>query len=369
MSAANEGWYLSEPSADEAAGPLTRAALAAELASGRWSAEAVVWHVDLSEWRLAARALGAPSGQAGTGHGSEPLRHAPARSDPKPPAGGGTPAPGDGLTKAERAEQRRKRKALKDQALQGAGGEDGQRLLSHAADAGMNPAAIAQAREAQARAQAAQAAVKPGAKAATPDAAAAGEKAILLVRRLLARLVDTLTLGTVAAAAAYGVLAQRAEAVDWPAAPNPIQLAILGVLALVPLEALALMIFRTTPGKALLGLSVCSRGGSRPDPIQATGRAITVAWRGMGLGLPILGQIAWLVALAQSQATGVAPWDAARGLEVRAVPVAAGRWQAALFVVVAAIMLLESGTIGDIAGWVRSLVAAGAVPGVGLGVR
>ena len=66
---------------------------------------------------------------------------------------------------------------------------------------------------------------------------------------------------------------------------------------------------RTTPGKALLGISVQKDGGRKLSYGESLSRALSVWLLGMGAGIPIVYLVTWIVACVKLSNNGVTTWD------------------------------------------------------------
>lgn len=335
MNGLQNDWYVAGPDG-EAIGPLARIDLARRHAAGTLPRDALAWHVDHAEWLPLSRALsGLSSLTAGPGAAPParpPAQTAQAKAPPKPARGDGAPAkkpPSDDRAIRD-ARESRQVQALRE------------RLAASTAAAG---ASIERAR----------AAAGDTAGRAKVDAVQSGLRLQQGVRRVLARAIDVLLVGVPVAAIGWALFAQGdgglpAEA---PAAPF---LAWVSLFVLVPLETAMLALAGTTPGKALLGLRVTGPGG-KPDFGAAWGRARTVVWRGVGLGIVPLTIIAVIVAGVQLVNDGEAPWDRAQGLSMRAEAMENARWQWAFAAVVGGLFLLAGGLWGEIAVDLATVVA------------
>lgn len=95
------------------------------------------------------------------------------------------------------------------------------------------------------------------------------------------------------------------------------------VLHLVPwflIETLLIHHFGTTPGKALLGLSVVNIDGSRLSYGQSLRRAFRVMFAGIGFGLSLISPICQLMSWFLVRRIGTTLWDRAGGHRVTAAP-------------------------------------------------
>jgi len=332
MAEPEQGWYIAEPDGTTF-GPFSRGEFSLQRARGGFSAEALAWHVDFSEWRPLARiAMSGPTraGEASRGRAAAHVDNVAAQAQSRS-------AP----SKAER-------KAARQASAQSGGGgakaksastDDGRRLLQGAAlaRAAARPAASSTSHPAMTPA------ARPGGPAlGNPAAVVAPESAArlaLAARRLLARALDTLTLGMLGASLAWG-FAWR-EVANFPV-PNIALLLWASVFAMVPLAALSLALTGRTPAKALLGLETRTPAGGNPTFISALKREIDVLWRGMGLGIPVLGLITLVVAGTTLTNQGETTWDKRERLTTRSSGDA--KWQPAVIALLVAFYLLGTDT-------------------------
>lgn len=310
MSTLDDGWYIAEPDGTTF-GPMTRGALHDAFVRRLHSAEALAWHVEHSEWRLLSSIA----------HTSGPAPDRSARESRPPP--------------------------LQDEQARLTA------TLAKAAEAARHE--VQQKRERKAKAKAAVAAPRERdlaaapATAPTPAAGTTASNAPIALRRFAARILDTVTLGLLGAAVLWGLARWAAirfglgEVTD---PPFP-ALLFLAPLALLPLETIALTIAGTTPGKALLGLEVRRRDGSRAGPFKLFARSAGAFARGMALGLLPVALFTTLVAGATYVNKGVTSWDERSGTQVRAEPLSAGRLQAAAIALVVAWFVLTSDQAHD----------------------
>ncbi len=337
MSGLQNDWYVAGPDG-EAIGPLARIDLARRHAAGTLPRDALAWHVDHAEWLPLSRALSGLSSLT-AGPGAPPERAPPqapqAKAPPKPARGDRAP-PNKAPPSDDRA-IRDAREARQVQALR-------ERLAASTAAAG---ASIERAR----------AAGGETAGRVKADAVQSGLRLQQGVRRVLARAIDVLLVGVPVAAIGWSLFAQGDGGLpaDAPSAPF---LAWVALFVLVPLETAMLALAGTTPGKALLGLRVTGPGG-KPDFGAAWGRARTVVWRGVGLGIVPLTIIAVIVAGVQLVNDGEAPWDRAQGLSMRAEAMENARWQWAFVALAGGLFLLAGGLWGEIAVELAIAVAGG----------
>lgn len=344
MATINEGWYIAEPDGTTI-GPLTRSEFSERRLNGGFSAAALAWHVDLAEWRPLARITitaptraGAASRERADAHVENVAAKAHDRARPN---------------KAERKAMRNAAQAA--QATQStttatrpakqaakAAVDDGRRLLQGAAlaRAAARPAGTATAKPAELAAL----------KGKTAEAAEGAARLALGMRRLVARLLDTLTLGMLGAVVLYALAFRAMPGLDWPGTGVLLWLA---VFAIVPLATLSLAFAGRTPAKALLGLETRTPAGGNPSFAQALQREIDVTCRGMGLGLPPFTLVAMVVAATKLSSNGEASWDQRHRLTTRAVGNA--KWQPALIALIAALYLLSTDVWQQLFTWLLTL--------------
>jgi hypothetical protein len=352
MRSLKDGWYVA--GADGvAAGPMTRAEMQSASARGGFPPDALVWHVEIAEWRpLSAAALASPAADAARSATSAQSTLA-ERVTFEAPHSGTRPSPPKQSAAQRRAQAQQRRQGS-------ASHDDGQRLLSASAAerkqamGAMKPAAASASAPGQAAHPGALRSPAPilpgraGAKTAAKDTNPSGVAALECLRRFIARAIDTLTLGVVGAMVVWHYALRTVE--DGPelphfllGAPTPVALWLLAFAAMVPLDALMLAIAGTTPGKALLGLRVTASDGARPSPAAAVQRALGVYVRGLGLGIPFLAFFTLPVAGARRMNHGRTRWDEGAKLMVVAAPLSGGRWQLALVAFIAAWVAVSSG--------------------------
>jgi hypothetical protein len=314
MSGLHSDWYVSGPDG-EAVGPLTRQQLAEYQTRGSFGPEALAWHVDLAQWLPLSRVV------VGWSAGTSPQPPRPERTETPPRRARDAPPPGP----PDSAPKPPKRPPPKQGSPR-------------------PPAPASSAREAQQLRELRERLAASGAK--VPDAASAAKSAealTLIVRRALARLLDVVGLGVLGATVGWGLFEPTGVR------PEPPQLLWAGLFALVLLEAIALATFGTTPGKALLGLRLADAQGARPGFGAAFGRARTVVWRGMGLGILPLTVLAAVIAGVQTLNQGAAPWDRSLGLQLRAATIDKARWQTAFALLLGGLFALAAGLWGELA--------------------
>lgn len=294
----NDAWYVAEPDGTTH-GPMSRDEVVRAAVRNEFGAEAMTWHVDIGEWVPLAKIL---------------LRFGRATQDAPSVAQ---------VAKAQQREDRQKQRELPPSQRSDEPGK---------ANADERKRRVAETLR-----------PLPKPKAPAVDTNAAAESAARLGiagKRLLARYLDLMSIGLLAAVILLTLLG---DTIAWPqqlmdnsGVPDTGLLLWLAFVSMLPLEAVLIATFGTTPGKSLLGLRVESRDGAKPAFAQAWARAFGVFARGCAFGIPLLSQVAMLVAGGQTLKTGTAPWDEAQGLRVRGQPVGGGNWK---FIIIAAIVL------------------------------
>lgn len=96
------------------------------------------------------------------------------------------------------------------------------------------------------------------------------------------------------------------------------------------LEALCLHYWGYTPGKWMMRVEVTNEWGERMSLQQSFRRAVDVAIRGMGLGIPILHVFTMVHSMLRLTTHGITPWDEQKRVVVRHPPLEMWRWLALL---------------------------------------
>lgn len=294
----NDAWYVAEPDGTTH-GPMSRDEVVRAAVRNEFGAEAMTWHVDMGEWVPLAKIL---------------LRFGRATQDAPSVAQ---------VAKAQQREDRQKQRELPPSQRTDEPGK------AHADERKRRVAETLRP--------------LPTPKAPTVDPKAAAESAAKLGiagKRLFARYLDVMSIGLLAAVVLVALIG---DAIAWPeqlmhdgGVPDTGLLLWLAFVTMLLLEAVLIATFGTTPGKTLLGLRVESRDGTKPSFAQSWSRAFSVFARGCAFGIPVLSQVAMLVAGVQTLNSGNAPWDEAQGLRVRSNPVDGGQWK---IIIIAAIVL------------------------------
>ncbi len=94
----------------------------------------------------------------------------------------------------------------------------------------------------------------------------------------------------------------------------------------IPIEALMLASWGTTPGKFLLGTKLKFQGrGRKLDFTGALRRSFAVWFRGLGMGIPVLNVFCMMVAYNRLRMTQMTSWDREERIVVTHYPI--GRWR------------------------------------------
>lgn len=176
-----------------------------------------------------------------------------------------------------------------------------------------------------------------------------------VARRLLARAIDYALIALLIYGVIWGI-----DTVTSVADPflivlrSPFVVPIFVALAAIPLEAFALRVFRTTPGKWLLGLVVvtgvtCPADHVKPGAAQLSwARSVKVAWSGAALGVwPVA--LIWLISNWRDTRDREASWDVGGDSVVMARPMTMATVATGVAVIAATALILLSGWRRDYA--------------------
>lgn len=142
-------------------------------------------------------------------------------------------------------------------------------------------------------------------------------------RRFWARLFDT----TVIILVLYLALLSVDSPSGVPTAEDKLNGSILlGPLVWAFVEPVFLSIWRTTPGKAMLGLTVESKNRSGLTYKEGLFRSIKVWGRGLGMNLPLVSWITLAVAFQNLANNGQTSWDREGGLSVGVAEIGVDNW-------------------------------------------
>lgn len=84
---------------------------------------------------------------------------------------------------------------------------------------------------------------------------------------------------------------------------------VMQMIVMLAVEPLLLNLFRTTPGKAVLGIRVMQENGERLTVSQAFSRTLGVLIKGMGLSIPFYGLYTYYKSYERCSGREVQPWD------------------------------------------------------------
>jgi uncharacterized RDD family membrane protein YckC len=174
-------------------------------------------------------------------------------------------------------------------------------------------------------------------------AAAAGDTSPHPWRRWFARIVDFCCFGPVLG------MAVELAAPGALTGVNDLMLNVLLLAAWFPAEAFLLATFGTTPGKALLRITVTNADGTRLSHATAVSRSFQVWMGGLGFGIPLVLLITEIASYSRLESTGSTAWDASLGLRVTHGEMSTPRWIAAAAVIALILFLIGMGSV-DAAG-------------------
>lgn len=113
----------------------------------------------------------------------------------------------------------------------------------------------------------------------------------------------------------------------------------LNLLAMLLLEPLALMLFATTPGKAIFGIRVTDPEGRRLRYGAGVERTWSVLWDGMGMNIPLLGWYFKYKSLQEAEEEITLPWEWESDLTFSD----GKNWRYVVYVAVYAVLLAVTG--------------------------
>lgn len=125
----------------------------------------------------------------------------------------------------------------------------------------------------------------------------------------------------------------------------------------IPIEALLLSTWGTTPGKFFLKTKLKAGKKNRLDYMNALRRSFSVWFRGLGMGIPVLNFFCMLVAYNKLKMFQITSWDQDDHIAVTHYPI--GRWRiyVAVFIAVAGILYYYSEKESELrtaSSWVKS---------------
>jgi len=107
----------------------------------------------------------------------------------------------------------------------------------------------------------------------------------------------------------------------------------------IPIEALFLFLWETTPGKFLLKTRVVHTGRGRWNYFSALRRSFLVWFRGMGLGIPVVSLITMLHAYSHLRLRKISSWDRDEKTKVIHQPLHPARLGVAIVIILASFIL------------------------------
>lgn len=110
----------------------------------------------------------------------------------------------------------------------------------------------------------------------------------------------------------------------------------------IPVEALLLWAFGTTPGKFLLGTKLLWKGKKKPDYLTALKRSFSVWFRGFGMGIPVINFFCLLVAYQKLKLFRITSWDRDDQVLVTHHPIGSWRVWVSLIVIVSSLFFYYS---------------------------
>ncbi len=124
---------------------------------------------------------------------------------------------------------------------------------------------------------------------------------------------------------------------------NPFLFSFIATLVFVFVESAMLCSWGTTPGKALLKISVHRGDGALPGFNEALTRSLRVWVRGVGMSIPLLTLITQANAYARLTRDGVTSWDSAGNMVVRHQRIGPLRIAAVVFIFAVFMLLIVAG--------------------------
>lgn len=110
----------------------------------------------------------------------------------------------------------------------------------------------------------------------------------------------------------------------------------------IPIEALILRLFGTTPGKWLVGTHLNWAGKKKPDYMTALKRSFSVWFRGLGMMIPVINLFCLFVAYHKLKVFQITSWDRDDRILVTHRPVARWRLGLAALVITAGLLFYYS---------------------------
>lgn len=179
-----------------------------------------------------------------------------------------------------------------------------------------------------------------------PAATTPSQKVVPQVRpwvRYWARMLDICLFGLVGGVV-MGIFAP--QALSKQGSDQLFGIALLFVWAFV--EPFMVATFGTTPGKWLLKVRLTLAAGSAVSYSHALSRSITVWWRGLGIGFPIVSLITLIIAYGQLTRNGVTSWDKEGGFVVAHEKIGVGRVIATIAFFITFLVLIAVGSAENV---------------------
>ena len=120
-----------------------------------------------------------------------------------------------------------------------------------------------------------------------------------------------------------------------------ITVAVYGI-ALVLYDAICVMAFGRTTGKALMGIRVNAHGGAKPSFGRSLSRSGLMWLLGLGLIIPFVAVITYVIGYILLKWRDQTPWDRAASVVVATTPVEAWRWALGLALIVGGFLEIYS---------------------------
>ena len=152
--------------------------------------------------------------------------------------------------------------------------------------------------------------------------------------RLWAKYIDLMSFGFI-----FGFTLVYIGLGDWIFKTNDGILGIFFIMCWVPLDALILSRWGTTPGRALLKTKIIHRGNDMSF-LNLFYRSLKVYVRGFGLGLPIVNFITFIVAYLNLKKNKVTSWDQEGDFEVIHEKIGVERLILTILIIVAVIYFI-----------------------------
>lgn len=162
-------------------------------------------------------------------------------------------------------------------------------------------------------------------------------------RRYFSRIADIFTFGLFSAIAASTIVAAVApDRLDGMLAvlENEFIASVGVLLAWVPVEAFALSVFGTTPGRSLFGIVIRDREGEALGFDRSLERSARVVFQGLGMGIPLLVLFTQWFAYRRLTTTGTTLWDEAVGAVVTHKPWGPARTAACILALLFGVLVI-----------------------------